>query len=131
LGTSSKILAKYEFTRFSNAEQRMKELENEIELMGDVHLSQLKEAMKEKPFQYIPGVSSIEAKLSLARNLCRRTERQLCSIKKNGIVPEDNCINYLNKLGDYLLCLSIHILHMQNKEPLKKVMRLKTRTSSR
>jgi cob(I)alamin adenosyltransferase len=129
IGTSRKVLAKYEFTRFSSGEQRIKELENEVDLMSDVNLAQIKESMREKPLQHIPGVSLIEAKLIYARTLCRRAERQLCGAKnlQLGIAPEDMCINYLNKLGDYLLALSIHLLHMQNKEPLKKVTRTNTR----
>lgn len=131
IGTSRKVIARHDFTRFSNGEQRIKDLENEIELMRDVNLGQLKESMKEKPFQHIPGNSVIEAKLFYARTICRRAERQLCGTKNLplGIILEDNCMNYLNKLGDYLLALSIHVLHMQNKEPLKKVTRTNTRTA--
>ena len=119
IGTTRKILSKYEYTRFNNAEQRIKELENEIDLMKDVNMTQIKDSGKEKPLQYIPGSSVLEAKLFYVRSLCRRAERQLCNLRI-GIIPEDNCGNYLNKLGDYLLALSIHVLHIQNKEPMKK-----------
>jgi ATP:cob(I)alamin adenosyltransferase len=124
LGTSRKIVAKYEFTRFL-ADERVKILDKEIQLMSDVNLAQLKESMKEKPLQHIPGSSVIEAKLAYVRSLCRRAERQMSGFKN--LQAESNCINYLNKLGDYFLTLSIHILHMQNKEPLKKVTRTNTR----
>lgn len=129
IGTSKKNPAKYEFTRFSNGEHRIRELDNEIQLMEDTNLGQLKEIMKEKPLPSIPGVSLLEARLMYARSICRRAERQLYSSKnlQIGIVPEENCANYLNKLGDYLLSLSIHILHMQNKEPLKKAVRTNTK----
>lgn len=130
IGTSRKIPAKYEFTRFSNGEQRIKELDSEIALMSDINISQLKENIKEKPLQHIPGTSVLESRLLYARSICRRAERQLYSCKnlQVGIIPEDNCANYLNKLGDYFLALSIHTLHMQNKEPLKKAGRTNTKT---
>lgn len=130
IGTSKKNMARYEFTRFSNGEQRIKELDREIELMNGVNISQIKENMKEKPLQNIPGTSVLEARLMYARSLCRRVERQLYTSKnlELGIFPDNNSINYLNKLGDYLLALSIHTLHMQRKEPLKKTQHKKFST---
>ena len=124
IGTSKKIGARYENSRFGN-DQRFSELENEMSLMTDVDLDNIKTAMKEKPLQIIPGTYALEAHLMYARSLCRKTERQACSCKNSsiGIFPDDRCIRYLNRLGDYLLCLSIHVLHMQSKEPLKKVTR--------
>lgn len=130
IGTTRKILAKYEFTRFSNGDLRIKELGNEIDLMNDVNISRLKESIKEKPLQNIPGTSVLEARLIYARSLCLRAERQIYGAKnlQIGIVPEDNCANYLNKLADYFLVLSIHTLHMQNKEPMKKATKTNTKS---
>jgi len=129
LGTSRKNVARYENSRFSNGEQRIKDLDHEIDLMP-VGLNQLKESMREKPLQNIPGMSIVEARLMYARTICRRAERQVHSSKnlQMGIVVEDSCVSYLNRLGDYLLALSVHVLHMQNKEPLKKAAKSNTKT---
>jgi cob(I)alamin adenosyltransferase len=108
LGTSKKI---------ENIQQRISELCNEINLMDDVNLSQLKIETKEKPLQIIPGTTVLESKLLYVRTLCKKVERYFYTIKiRNEIYGE-----YFNKLNDYFLALSIHILHIQNKEPLKKV----------
>ena len=122
IGTSKKINAKYEFTRFSTGEQRIKELENEMQMMEDVELGQIKDGMREKPLQLIPGTTIMECKLMYARAICRRSERHIHQVKNAqiGIVLDDVCACYLNRLSDYFLALSIHLLHMQNKEPLKK-----------
>lgn len=124
IGTSKKIGAKYENSRFGN-DQRIMELENEMSLMTDVDLDRIKADMKEKPLQIIPGTYALEAHLMYARSLCRKAERQVCSCKNStvGIFPDEKCVSYLNRLGDYLLALSIHVLHMQSKEPLKKLTR--------
>jgi hypothetical protein len=39
-----------------------------------------------------------------------RAEWQICASKnlQIGVVPEDNILNYLNRLGDYFLCLAIN-----------------------
>jgi len=116
LGTTKKNIAKFEFNRF-NGELKIKELENEINLMGDVDFTSLKKGIKDKPLQIIPGSSLLESRLLFLRALCRKAERQTCLMKS---VFDFNVVYYLNKLGDYLLALSIHILHIQNKEPLKK-----------
>lgn len=107
--------------KFTNGEQRIRELENEISLMGDVDIHVIKLNLKDKPLQIIPGTSLIESKLLHARSICRRVERQMHLNEQKTNFIEENCLKYLNKLSDYLLGLSIHLLHMENKEPTKKV----------
>lgn len=123
LGTSRKITARYEFTRFSCGQSRIADLKSELELMKDVDFETLKSSMREKPLQIISGTTILESRLLYARTLCRRAERQVIGAKnlQVGIVPEEICLRYLNVLGDYLLGLSVHVLHMQSKEPMKKL----------
>jgi cob(I)alamin adenosyltransferase len=100
LGTSKKVLS----SRFSDAEQRTRELELEIEKFSN------RVKMYDHPLAFIPGQTVLEANLFYARALCRRAERQICASKnlQIGVVPEDNILNYLNRLGDYFLCLAIN-----------------------
>lgn len=132
LSTTKKNSTKFENTRFINGETRIKELESEISLMTDVDFPNIKNTLIEQGFPIIAGTSLIESRLLFARSLCRRAERQfvICAKNKMNIFPEENCLLYLNRLSDYLLCLSIHILHIQNKEPLKKVFRTNKITHS-
>lgn len=122
IGTSKKIQARYEFTRFTHNQHKIDELKHELQLMNDVDFQTIKNSMKEKPLQIIPGTTILESRLLYARTLCRRAERQLSNTKnlQLGIIPEETCLKYLNILSDYLLALSIHVLHMQSKEPMKK-----------
>jgi cob(I)alamin adenosyltransferase len=117
IGTTKKALARFDFSRFKTGEQRIGELVQEIGLMSDVDQTQFK--VRERPLMIIPGTLQIEAQLLYARSLCRKVERQLCT--QHDI--EDICISYMNKLSDYLITLSIHLLHMKNKEPLRKLTR--------
>jgi cob(I)alamin adenosyltransferase len=123
LGTSRKITARYEFTRFSCGQQRIGDLRHELDLMTDVDFGSLKNSMKERPLQIISGTTILESRLLYARALCRRAERQVSGAKnlQVGVSGEDVCLTYLNVLGDYLLGLSVHVLHMQSKEPMKKL----------
>jgi len=122
-GTSRKVQARYEFTRFACGPQRIADLESELVLMNDVNFGQLKAGMREKPLQLIPGTTTLESRLMYARAICRRAERQMAVAKhaQLGLFPEEPCVRYLNVLGDYLLALSIHVLHLQSKEPMRKL----------
>lgn len=110
---------------------RTEELKAELELMSDTDFVNLKKSTKERFLKIIPGSSVIEARLFHARALVRRLERQMClaSVPHRECPPSgdrayrgtDNaCHAYVNTLGDYLLALSIHILHIQQKEPMIK-----------
>jgi cob(I)alamin adenosyltransferase len=120
VGTTKKVQAKFEYSRFQNGIQKTQELMNEIQLMNDVDLDVLK--TKDKPTMIIPGTSLIESQLLFSRTICRKIERQLCTLKQSYNV-EDTCISYINKLSDYLIVLAVHILHMKGKDVLKKVSR--------
>lgn len=97
LGTTKK--------QFKNmfGDEMIKDIEKELEKFAI-------EKTYDRPYQLISGNSLIEANFLYARSLCRRAERQICASKNTriGIIPEDNIIIYLNKLGDYFLCLALN-----------------------
>lgn len=84
-------------------ENRLKEIQSEINLME-----------LNKNIVVIPGTTSLESILFLVRALVRRLERQFCGLKD---IPEIYR-EYLNKLSDYFSALTIHVLYMQNREPM-------------
>jgi cob(I)alamin adenosyltransferase len=51
------------------------------------------------------------ARLYLARAVCRRAERRLTTLRRNGNVSPDVCI-YLNRLGDLLFILARYVNHV-------------------
>ncbi len=63
----------------------------------------------------LPGGHPCGAALHLARGICRRAERLVISLQKEGIVSK-NVVVYLNRLSDYLFTVSRH-LNMLCKKP--------------
>lgn len=103
LGTTKKSNAKYESSRFSSiSEKSIGDLEIEINKLS-IH-SEFKKG-GDCP---IPGSSLLESNLLYARTLARRAERQVVASKNLsiGLCPENEVIEYLNLLGDYLLYLA-------------------------
>lgn len=117
IGTSKKVNARYENTRFSNR-KLLKELEDEI------NSKEINYKVKDKPLQIIPGTNKLQAELLYSRAITRRAERQLYGLK-NLIAPDKLACEYLNKLGDYFLSLSLYILQIGFREPLKKASKQK------
>jgi cob(I)alamin adenosyltransferase len=112
--TSKANITKHESTRF-NGEQRIRELDREIEKMKEeIHIN--------KNSQILIGASILEAQIMHARSIARRTERIVVSARnvRIGIVPEESVTVYLNRLGDYLQFLSLKMLLLQCKEPVKR-----------
>lgn len=116
IGSVKRNLSRYKTSRFQRERELISELDGEMRKMfGD--LKGVKH--KDRPLQIIPGSTELEAKVLYARAICRRAERQLHSVKMN---VEESCQKYINKLGDYLLALSLHVLYLQTQEPpLQKV----------
>lgn len=56
----------------------------------------------------LPGGHPAGALLHVARSICRRAERRVLPLKKMGDVDDDVVI-YLNRLSDYLFCLSRYV----------------------
>jgi len=54
----------------------------------------------------MPGASLHGAALDLARAVCRRAERRVCSLQQAGQLPNPEIIVYLNRLSDLLWLLA-------------------------
>lgn len=54
----------------------------------------------------VPGGNRVAAALDLARTVCRRAERHVVTMKREGLLPDDAPLRYLNRLSDYLFVLA-------------------------
>ncbi|MGO8679201.1 MAG: cob(I)yrinic acid a,c-diamide adenosyltransferase [Limisphaerales bacterium] len=54
----------------------------------------------------MPGAGLHSAALDLARTVCRRAERRVCSLQQAGELPNPEIIVYLNRLSDLLWLLA-------------------------
>jgi len=65
------------------------------------------EAAVQMPREFIvPGSSRLSAALELSRTVTRRAERRVISIDRDGLVPGDWVVPYLNRLADLLWVLA-------------------------
>jgi cob(I)alamin adenosyltransferase len=65
------------------------------------------EAARASPGDWVmPGASLHGASLDLARTVCRRAERRVCSLQQAGELPNSEIIVYLNRLSDLLWLLA-------------------------
>ena len=53
-----------------------------------------------------PGANSSSAALDLARTICRRAERRVCSLRESGKLENAHLTIYLNRLSDVLWLLA-------------------------
>lgn len=54
----------------------------------------------------VPGGTPAGAAIDLARTICRRAERAVVGMQREGLLPEDSPLRYLNRLSDYLFVLA-------------------------
>lgn len=54
----------------------------------------------------VPGGDRAAAALDLGRTVCRRAERHVVTMKREGLLPDDAPLRYLNRLSDYLYVLA-------------------------
>lgn len=101
-------IAKIEKTRFDHEEITV--LEKAIDNME-------KELPPLKTF-ILPGGHSAGASLHLARSICRRAERLVTPIHKNGDVSNE-VLTYLNRLSDYLFVLSRYVNYLAKNQETK------------
>lgn len=102
------VTEKIEKTRFDSEEIEL--LEKSIDQME-------KELAPLKTF-ILPGGHSSGAALHLARSICRRAERLVIPIHKNGDVS-DQILIYLNRLSDYLFVLSRFVNQLAKNQETK------------
>lgn len=63
--------------------------------------------MAEKGFNFVlPGKSTADAALHLARTKCRTCERRLITLARQAALPDELRV-YLNRLSDYLFALTL------------------------
>ena len=61
----------------------------------------------EMPKEFVvPGETPTSAALELARTILRRAERRAVALRRDGLVPGDNLIPYLNRLADLVWVLA-------------------------
>ena len=61
----------------------------------------------EMPKEFVvPGETPTSAALELARTILRRAERRAVALRRQGLVPGDNLIPYLNRLADLVWVLA-------------------------
>lgn len=54
----------------------------------------------------VPGGNRAAAALDLARSVCRRAERCIVTLIREGMLPDEVALRYANRLGDYLFVLA-------------------------
>jgi cob(I)alamin adenosyltransferase len=54
----------------------------------------------------VPGETPTSAALELARTILRRAERRAVALRRDGLVPGDHLIPYLNRLADLVWVLA-------------------------
>jgi cob(I)alamin adenosyltransferase len=65
------------------------------------------EAEIEMPAEFVvPGETPSSAALELARTILRRAERRAVALRRDGLVPGDHLVPYLNRLADLLWVLA-------------------------
>ena len=63
----------------------------------------------------IPGGSTASAIIHYARTVCRRFERRLVSLKKEGISIDRSTLAYVNRLSDLLFAMAVRIAADEGK----------------
>lgn len=54
----------------------------------------------------VPGGRRAGAAIDLARTMARRAERAAVRMQRNGLLPDEEILRYLNRLSDYLFVLA-------------------------
>jgi cob(I)alamin adenosyltransferase len=98
LATNPDAWDRLEDGRTRVSEQMVHDLEREL-----VEL----EANVEMPKEFVvPGETVTSAALELARTILRRAERRAVALRREGLVPGDHLIPYLNRLADLVWVLA-------------------------
>lgn len=54
----------------------------------------------------VPGNTPVSAAIDLARSIVRRCEREVTTMTNEGLLPDRECLRYLNRLSDLLFVLA-------------------------
>lgn len=64
----------------------------------------------------LPGGSIAASQAHVCRTVCRRAERRILDLREEGAEVDNQCINYVNRLSDYLFVLARKI-NMDENHP--------------
>lgn len=95
-------------TKSANAKIERTRFDHEEIVVLEKAIDKMEEELTPLTTFIIPGGHPAGAALHLARSICRRAERLVTPIHKNGDVSNDILI-YLNRLSDYLFVLSRYV----------------------
>lgn len=85
--------------------QRVTWLEEQIERFG--------EADSRHHHFILPGDNLASAAFSLARTIIRRAEREVVALKRQGLLPSDRALPYLNRLSSLCYVLELYLVDHQ------------------
>lgn len=85
--------------------QRVTWLEEQIERFG--------EADSRHHHFILPGDNLASAAFSLARTITRRAEREVVALKRQGLLPSDRALPYLNRLSSLCYVLELYLVDHQ------------------
>ena len=70
------------------------------------HIDELTERFPLPQEFTVPGARRPGATIDLARTIVRRAERQVVHLRREGLLPDEVLLRYLNRLSDYLFVLA-------------------------
>lgn len=81
--------------------------EKDVRRLEDL-INDLESAVKMPKEFVVPGATPASAAIHLARTIVRRAERRVVSLQRDGQVPNQEVLRYLNRLADLLFTLSLY-----------------------
>ena len=92
-------------TDLGDDSKNLPQLSDDAILKLESEIDSANESLSELTSFVLPGGSVINAQFHIARNICRRAERRVVSLSKEGNIDSEN-IRYLNRLSDALFVWS-------------------------
>lgn len=101
-------------TRSSESKIEKTRFDNEGTAFLENWIDEMEEELPELHTFILPGGHTAGAYLHLARCICRRAERSITPLVRNGEVSK-NVMEYMNRLSDYLFVTSRFVNHLYNQ----------------
>jgi cob(I)alamin adenosyltransferase len=91
---------------------------DEAMLVGVESVLQTEEARMTMPREFVvPGETEVSAALEVARTILRRAERRATTLRRDGLVPGDWLVPYVNRLADLLWVLARTAEQAEQRDP--------------